>query len=471
MFKVIFTCILFVHFFSEVDASDTKTRIDTSYFYPGDDDFNLILAADKGDSAAVLYLLNKGADVNAETDLGITPLMYATENNHFTVVKILVLNGADINEKPHNGVTALISAVWNNNLDIAEYLILKGADINMGDKHGITPLIYAAGYNLFIMSDMLIFYGSEVNKADDYGNTPLMAATYSGNTEIIRLLLDAGANINAADDKGYTSLMIAIQQKYQDVIFLLLREGAEYNESNKYGYTPLALGVRYNNAELVDTLIEMGANVNLNINFATKPMNLADRNSEVYSLLKQNGAQPCFRPDFSLFNIRTGINASSSDMLLSTGFGLRDKRYNLEGGIDFLFRPSARPVLEKESPGVFYQYWERRLGFMLDMARYIPLHADPYALNIGLYGKGAVLYTFGKYIGTGYGPGKKILFTPSGGLYFKGDFISLEIGYQYLNLNLHDYSPHHFTINLNFLLNLRKGSTGYKSIFWLEYDE
>ena len=456
---------------ANIFAARYQQEMDTSYFYPGEDDFNLILAAEKGDSAAVIYLLKKGADPNAETDMGITPLMYATEGGHFTVVKMLVLNGADLNEKPYGGVTALTSAVWKNNLDIAEYLILKGADVNLGDRHGITPLIYATGYSFYIMTDMLIFYGADINKADDYGNTPLITATYIGNTGMVKLLVENGADMNHSDKKGYTPLMVAIQENFQDLIAYYLRNGAEYKNANKYGYTPLALGVRYKNAELVDTLIEMGADVNHDINFATKPMNIAERKSEIYTILKENGAHPSFRPDFSLFTIRTGLNTTSDDLLLSTGMGIRDRRYNIEGGIDFLFRPSVKPVLEKESPSLWYQYWERRMAIALDVAKYIPFTDHAYALNIGLYGRGAAMYTFGKYIGAGYGPDGKIVLSPAAGLYFNGDFLSVEVGYRYLNFNLHEYSPHHFNFSMNFLLNMRKGASGYKSIFWLENNE
>ena len=93
--------------------SISVSEIDTSEYFPGDHGFNLIVASSKGYDIEVLRLLNKGADINAQTTEGVTALMYAVQNGHENVVKILLLNGADPDLKPYNDPPALIVAASN----------------------------------------------------------------------------------------------------------------------------------------------------------------------------------------------------------------------------------------------------------------------------------------------------------------------------------------------------------------------
>ena len=95
----------------------------------------------------VQQLIADGANINAVSGAGRTPLMSATAYGHINIVGFLLDNGADINIKDtHNGWTALMfsTGLKNEEFEIAKLLIENGADVNeISTKHGATALMMA----------------------------------------------------------------------------------------------------------------------------------------------------------------------------------------------------------------------------------------------------------------------------------------------------------------------------------------
>ena len=65
----------------------------------------LRLAARKGDIEAVKKSIADGADVNAKSESGTTPLHYAAVMGHKEIAELLIDNGADVNLKDDGGDT------------------------------------------------------------------------------------------------------------------------------------------------------------------------------------------------------------------------------------------------------------------------------------------------------------------------------------------------------------------------------
>ena len=92
----------------------------------------------------VKILIDNGANVNAQTNEGVTALMYATMFSNTTLtsnietVKLLLDHGADVNSVSQNGQSALMYACSNTNeynIDIIKLLIENGADVNAINKN------------------------------------------------------------------------------------------------------------------------------------------------------------------------------------------------------------------------------------------------------------------------------------------------------------------------------------------------
>src|ERR1700704_5747325 len=89
---------------------------------------DLLTAVRKGDAGRVKALLAQGADVNAKSPYGATPLFFAADRGNMEIMKILLDHGADVKVKDtFYGATAVTWAVNKSNVDMVTLLLNKGA--------------------------------------------------------------------------------------------------------------------------------------------------------------------------------------------------------------------------------------------------------------------------------------------------------------------------------------------------------
>lgn len=146
---------------------------------------DLLVAARKGDLPAVRALLERGADVNAKTAYGATPLSYASDKGHAEVVGLLLERGADPNAKDtFYGATPISWAAGNKHVEIVRLLLKHGATgaadaLMAGVRQGHVGLVQAVLDQGGLAPDAL---------------TPALAAAMRANRdEIAELLRKAGA--------------------------------------------------------------------------------------------------------------------------------------------------------------------------------------------------------------------------------------------------------------------------------------
>lgn len=151
------------------------------------DDLNeeLLLAARKGNVGAVRALLDKGADINARSPYGVTPLFFAASNGHVEVVKLLLERGAEVNVKEtFYESTALNAATSKGRAQIVKILLDKGAE---GREQA---LVTAAFFGHTEVVKVVLEKGRL--KAEALSDA-LGAATKNNHPEIAGLLKKAGA--------------------------------------------------------------------------------------------------------------------------------------------------------------------------------------------------------------------------------------------------------------------------------------
>jgi len=237
------------------DATSGKLTFEEAYARRVHEETALHIAARLGERDRIKRLLDEGADVEARTDYGATPLVFAT--------------------------------IFATDMQTFEFLISKGADIRTQENDKSTLLHTAAAHGKLDIAKFLLTQKLDVNAKTEYESTPLHAAVANARTDLARLLLTDGAEVNPKDTLGATPLHHGVElacvhfsmhgSSYLDVLDLVLSKGADVNAKTtkdapmtsgipsqiKAGDTPLSIALRYAHG---------------------------DRNKDVVALLKKYGA-------------------------------------------------------------------------------------------------------------------------------------------------------------------------------------
>jgi len=183
---------------------------------------DLIRSAKNGDLEQVEDFIKHGANVNAKNIFGLTALIQATRNNHFSIVEYLIeQHKANVNARTNDGETALIAAAYNGHLPIVQYLVERGAHVNAKDNTYWTPLMCAAHNGHLSVVQYLIKHGADVNTANNFGETTLIGAAFIGHLTVIRYLIEHGAHVNAKDNRGLTALTYAKDKNHHNIVALI----------------------------------------------------------------------------------------------------------------------------------------------------------------------------------------------------------------------------------------------------------
>ena len=151
----------------------------------------LLLALDSYDWNLLTFLAEKGADVNAAGQNGVTPLLAAARGpGRIKQVESLLAHGADVKAKDKDGMTALHIAAKRGADEIVRLLLAKGANVHTKDRYERTALHYASACCHPKIVRMIVAYDADLNAKDNQGNSPLQ---YSTNPEVIELLRKYGA--------------------------------------------------------------------------------------------------------------------------------------------------------------------------------------------------------------------------------------------------------------------------------------
>lgn len=140
----------------------------------------------------------------------MTALLWSTGKNRIEVSSDLIEAGADVNAATKDGVTPLFGAVGKKAFECAQLLLEQGASCE-SKVSDVTILHLAASENSKLVS-LLLEKGkcfSFINSLDKDGDTPLHLAVMKGKSKSVSVLLSAGADPSIRNLLGKTPLDIA----------------------------------------------------------------------------------------------------------------------------------------------------------------------------------------------------------------------------------------------------------------------
>ncbi len=449
------------------------TYYDTTDYIPLNFDaalnYNLMIAASKGYVLEVDRLIKKGADINSETEEGITPLVYAIANNQTKVAKMLIEYGSNLDKLTARDETPLIIAVKNQNEEITEALIRGGADIDLTDKYDATPLHYASVYGYLQLVDILLYYDVSIDKKTVEGTTPLLAAIWAGNADVADLLIQKGANMETRDTEGFTPFLMAALNGDTLIMRLLYEKGVDIYAVNASNNNALTLAIIADHTEAAVFLLKMGDKWAGQGKNSISPYSVASkyRRKEIINILKENKMPGNIRYEIDQMDIMASSRFFLHDFY--TGISLTFKEPYLNGGIILGCDTKIwyTRVLIKNSEHTFSQYMNKGSVFYAGLFKDFALTDNAFKANFELSTSLSAGYSFGnKLKGTLIVPGNRFLVIPAVSLKWTKKDLSFSIGADYMKSEFYRAGPVWIRIGASYNIYFDNIRTKRKTLKW-----
>lgn len=188
--------------------------------------------------APMLQFIERNLEpVDPKDGVGQTPLSYAVQSQHASMVQDLLKASANANQADATHDSLLWVAMNLANETIFNLLLSAGADVNFANTHGLSPL--AAVCEKAIIEELpkhlwnehsrllgretalrfasqLLRHGADPNMAAHSGTTPLHTAASTGQSSMVELLLKHGTHVDACHRRRQTPLFHFVGQDYVD---------------------------------------------------------------------------------------------------------------------------------------------------------------------------------------------------------------------------------------------------------------
>ena len=223
-----------------------------------------VAIASIGNFHIAIQLIENGANVNVIDKFGRTALHNVLKRSEYCgsitliLIRALIKKGADINAKSHTGWTPLHEATYygsRGDLEIFEVLFEYGCDVNAKDNKGFTPLHIAAQDNR--LKSIHYMYSGSSSEED----TEILTAAALDGVKVMNYLLEQGGDINSKTIYGCTPLHWSVYDGHIEMTIVLLERKADVNfQTYDKGYAPLHLAASKGKFKLVEILMNKGAN-------------------------------------------------------------------------------------------------------------------------------------------------------------------------------------------------------------------
>lgn len=195
-----------------------------------------------GGIETVRILVEAGSNINTTDYSEDTPLSIAAWRGFSEIVDYLLEKNAKFSTLGEEGIKLLTYAADKRLWNLYYALIQKGGEEFLLELKKKPVLNWAAsGGSQKIVAD-LIKRDQQINALDAYCWCPLHYAAYFGRLEAAKLLIEKGADINAKTPLGETPLYLAQMENKKEVIDLLVSTGADQTPPGTTKFTGKYMG-------------------------------------------------------------------------------------------------------------------------------------------------------------------------------------------------------------------------------------
>ncbi|MBI1216160.1 MAG: hypothetical protein GC185_10120 [Alphaproteobacteria bacterium] len=192
-------------------------------------DQQLLAAAEFGELEKLKDLIAKGADINARSPSGDTPLILAAREDKGDIVAELLAQKADAALQNNFDQTAVHIAIREATVQgqLKALIAAAGKDgCDKQDMHRSTAAFYAAQTANLPALEMLAAIGADMALPGKNGTSPLLWATQLSHNDAALFLMDAGVPLDGADDRGMTGMMHAANLGNKKLVDAYIERGA-----------------------------------------------------------------------------------------------------------------------------------------------------------------------------------------------------------------------------------------------------
>lgn len=457
IFPILFLMLFFHPEKAKGQWNNESSTIDTSeylpFYYENWLHYNLMIAAARGYSTEIERMLDMGADVNASTFEGATPLVFAVANNKPEAVRTILSFNPEIDVVTSAYETPLMIAVKNNSFEIAEMLIRAGANIDTGDLYGATSLHYAALYGYLDLTDLLLYYDAQTGLRTIEGTTPLLTAVWAGHHPVADLLLQNNASPEEADNDGFTPFLLSSYFGDTLMMDILSKHGADIYKKTNSGYNALSLAIMSGDNEAAEYLLNIGNNWDKTDGNASDPYTIAAKygRKDIVNMLQEKNIPGRIKYSIDQMSLMLTSRFAIHDFSPGISVEFREPLSNLGFAAGLDTKPWHTRVLIRENDTRFYQYMDKGSLVYAGLFKDFQIAERPGKYNFMLSGSLLAGYSFGnKLKGTYYAPEARFRIIPSAAIKIRMNQLQIITAIEYMRTEFHKVGPIWFRIGAGY---------------------
>ncbi|KAJ5074031.1 ankyrin repeat-containing protein [Anaeramoeba ignava] len=257
----------------KIYKAEEKTEAEKAYSISG-----VHIAAIFNNIPALKYLIEKKKlDINIQDKYQNTALHQAVVGQSAESIMYLLDHGANINAQNSRGFSPIFLAVRYESLQLVSILLEKGAQIDIMNWQGTSLLHFASIIGNRSCVDALLNHPEmtqdTINKCKTDGKTPLHLAAQSGNLDVIKLLIQHGARVNEKYDNHSILYIAILHGDYAEIVSYFLKYAFFKNSQNisekdrqsrlllddvcvPHTFTEIHLAIKYRRYDCLRTLLQ-----------------------------------------------------------------------------------------------------------------------------------------------------------------------------------------------------------------------